>query len=142
MSVDTLSPAALRGVWEAFVAWSGKDDAKLSIVNVQCYDTSTARAADGAATAVGPAVRTKRYHAFACAIYSDERLNDEARVFGESFRNLLTGGDAKPMLYANFAHGDESVEQLYGDGERLDKLRALKRKYDPDQVFSHFIPIY
>ena len=43
--------------------------------------------------------------------------------------------------YPNFSTGDETVEQLYGSGERLERLRALKKQYDPEGLFSRFVPI-
>lgn len=42
----------------------------------------------------------------------------------------------------NFAVGDEDLKQIYGDEERLEKLRALKRKWDPEGWFSNYNPIH
>lgn len=43
--------------------------------------------------------------------------------------------------YVNFAAGDEKPEAVYGSKERLDRLKALKAKWDPEGVFSNFQPI-
>lgn len=43
--------------------------------------------------------------------------------------------------YVNFATGDETQEQIYGGRERLDKLRRLKEKWDPEGVFGFYNPI-
>ncbi len=34
------------------------------------------------------------------------------------------------------ACGDEDLEQLYSSGAKLEKVRALNNKYEPDQLFS------
>jgi len=51
----------------------------------------------------------------------------------------------KPNLlsrYVNYATGDEPLEELYGyDKERLNRLRELKMKWDPEKRFSHYHPI-
>lgn len=41
--------------------------------------------------------------------------------------------------YSNFAHGDESLEEIYG--EPLPRLRELKREWDPRGVFDQCFPI-
>lgn len=47
-----------------------------------------------------------------------------------------------PLNYVNYAFGDESLESIYGyEPWRLDKLRALKRKYDPKNQFRYYNPI-
>jgi FAD/FMN-containing dehydrogenase len=44
--------------------------------------------------------------------------------------------------YVNYAHGDEKLESLYGyEPWRLEKLRALKKEYDPKGKFSFYAPI-
>lgn len=54
-----------------------------------------------------------------------------------------TGGFEKPAVYMNYAQGTEGLGALYGYEEwRLERLKALKKKYDPEGVFSgyHAIP--
>jgi hypothetical protein len=50
------------------------------------------------------------------------------------------GGDSadaiKNPAYANFAHGDESLEAIYGSS--LPKLREVKKKWDPKGVFGQW----
>lgn len=43
------------------------------------------------------------------------------------------------FVYQNYAHGDEPLESLYGyEAWRLERLRALKRKYDPLNRFKAY----
>ncbi len=44
--------------------------------------------------------------------------------------------------YSNYANGDETLEQIYGhESWRLEKLRRLKREWDPNGSFRFFNPI-
>ncbi|EJT81181.1 hypothetical protein GGTG_01165 [Gaeumannomyces tritici R3-111a-1] len=48
----------------------------------------------------------------------------------------------KPASYVNYANGDEPLEPMYGyEPWRLQRLRALKRQYDPHGRFSYYNPI-
>jgi hypothetical protein len=64
--------------------------------------------------------------------------------FGKSARDMLksASGSSELHSYVNYAHGDESLESLYGfEPWRLEKLRALKKEYDPHGRFSFYAPI-
>ena len=41
--------------------------------------------------------------------------------------------------YINFAHGDETLDVVYGQYTQM--LLALKAKYDPKNVFNHWFPL-
>jgi hypothetical protein len=58
---------------------------------------------------------------------------DEAIYIGEGVRQMLVEGSGGPLhAYVNYARGDENPEALYGyEKWRLERLRALKRKFDP-----------
>ena len=43
-------------------------------------------------------------------------------------------------VYVNYAHGDETVEQVYG-ARNLPRLAQLKRTWDPDNVFRFNNPL-
>ncbi|KAJ4400990.1 hypothetical protein N0V91_008244 [Didymella pomorum] len=70
-------------------------------------------------------------------------LDALADDFNGRIRDALIGGDrSKLMAYANYARGDESVEEMYGrEPWRLEKLRRLKKEYDPQGRFNFFAPI-
>ncbi|KAJ7762585.1 FAD binding domain protein, partial [Mycena metata] len=76
--------------------------------------------------------------------YFDSRLDEEAVRLGKEMREIALGGVADGRLdaYVNYAHGDEGVEAWYGhETWRIDKLRALKEKYDPHNRFAFYAPI-
>ncbi len=41
--------------------------------------------------------------------------------------------------YINFAHGDEELDVVYGSS--LQRLQALKKTFDPANVFNHWFPL-
>lgn len=67
-----------------------------------------------------------------------------ATRYGRKARQLFVKG-AQPMrlnAYSNYANGDETLEQIYGyEPWRLEKLRRLKREWDPYGRFRFFNPI-
>jgi hypothetical protein len=75
----------------------------------------------------------------------DPALDTTAVKYGKDLRDILLHGSGRTQLqaYVNYAHGDESLESLYGfEKWRLEKLRSLKRQYDPEQRYSFYAPIH
>ncbi|KAI0120156.1 FAD-binding domain-containing protein [Nemania sp. FL0031] len=73
-------------------------------------------------------------------------LEAPMRMWAKETTDLWTAGKAsrRPDTYVNYASGAsyESVESIYGyDSWRLQKLRGLKTKYDPNNRFRFFVPL-
>lgn len=71
-------------------------------------------------------------------------LDAAAYKYSKAAQKLLQDGqpDQKPTAYVNYAMGDEPLEQIYGyEPWRLERLRNLKKKYDPSNKFRYYIPI-
>ncbi|KAF4996415.1 hypothetical protein FDECE_12451 [Fusarium decemcellulare] len=72
------------------------------------------------------------------------KRDKKAAKLGNDLRQLLhdaSGADEK-AVYVNYAYGDETPEQWYGNQAwRQQRLRSLKDKYDPNGQFSFFGPI-
>ncbi|KAI3331320.1 FAD-binding domain-containing protein [Ustulina deusta] len=66
-----------------------------------------------------------------------------ASKLGPEIRSDISRTSGYPGLtvYLNYAHGDEPIESIYGR-EKLPRLANMKRRWDPDNVFSfqHAIP--
>ncbi|KAB5582982.1 hypothetical protein GE09DRAFT_1181872 [Coniochaeta sp. 2T2.1] len=75
----------------------------------------------------------------------DQVLDDVAQEFAQTLRqHLLEGSDdpARLKAYVNYANGDEPLEAVYGWEEwRLERLRRLKKKWDPDNRMRYYVPI-
>lgn len=71
-------------------------------------------------------------------------LAEEARRYGMRIQEALVRGseDGKLHSYVNYAAGNEAREALYGyEPWRLEKLRGLKRRYDPHGRFDFYLPV-
>lgn len=70
-------------------------------------------------------------------------LDNLAADFGKRMRRALFDGSGQPLhAYVNYAHGDESLQALYGyEDWRMWRLRRLKAKYDPFGKFGYYAPI-
>jgi FAD/FMN-containing dehydrogenase len=71
-----------------------------------------------------------------------ENLNI-GKEYGRKIRDIIFEGSGLKRLpiYVNYAYGDETMEQMYGEAWRVEKLRALKKKYDPHGRFNFYNPI-
>ncbi|KAI1278199.1 hypothetical protein F5Y07DRAFT_361047 [Xylaria sp. FL0933] len=73
-----------------------------------------------------------------------EGKEDAAREWAYASRDVWNQGQPhrRPTTYVNFAAGDESLEMIYGyEPWRLQRLRSLKAKYDPNNRFRWYNPI-
>ena len=76
--------------------------------------------------------------------WKEPELDKTARRVGEQMRQILYKGTGRKEMhtYVNYAHANESLENMYGyEPWRLEKLRSLKKKYDPKGRFSLYAPI-
>lgn len=74
----------------------------------------------------------------------DSSLDARAVEAGRELRQILHNGSNRAEMhsYVNYAHGDESVQNMYGfEAWRGNKLRRLKREYDPEERFRWYAPI-
>ncbi|KAJ8133194.1 hypothetical protein O1611_g427 [Lasiodiplodia mahajangana] len=67
----------------------------------------------------------------------ESSLEGFAEEWAKETRNLWNAGQPgrRPTTYLNYAFGDESLESIYGYDGQLERLRALKHKYDPANRF-------
>lgn len=70
-------------------------------------------------------------------------LDEVATEHGRRLQQVLQAGSGKPLnAYVNYANGYESQQAIYGyESWRLQKLRRLKREWDPHGRFSYYLPI-
>ncbi|KAI0101072.1 FAD-binding domain-containing protein [Daldinia grandis] len=64
----------------------------------------------------------------------EEAANVLARELRQDFTK--TSGFNGLSVYVSYAHGDETVEQVYGK-EKLPRLVSLKKEWDPENVFRY-----
>lgn len=77
--------------------------------------------------------------------YTDPSWSDDVIATAMEIKRVMTASDGPkepPRGYVNYGFGHEAEEELYGyETWRLERLRKLKRKYDPDGKFGFYAPI-
>ncbi|EXL42174.1 hypothetical protein FOCG_15524 [Fusarium oxysporum f. sp. radicis-lycopersici 26381] len=72
-------------------------------------------------------------------------LDGLAQEHGEKLRRHLLEASGDPehlRAYVNYAHGFESLEEMYGhEPWRIEKLKTLKKKWDPENRMRFYAPI-
>lgn len=73
---------------------------------------------------------------------SASATEEASNALGLELRNdfVATSGYDDLAVYVNYAHGDETLEQMYG-ANKLARLAQLKKQYDPNQRFRFNNPI-
>ena len=68
----------------------------------------------------------------------------QAFKLGNQIRDVLQAGTGEKTLstYVNYSFGDETPKAWYGpDAWRQEKLKSLKKEYDPTGQFSFYAPV-
>ncbi|WP_166354928.1 FAD-binding oxidoreductase [Phytoactinopolyspora limicola] len=93
------------------------------------------------ADATAFAHRDRGYAVMAASLFQQAEMEPECDTWVSGFAAGLSGGSAPP--YVNFL-GDEGPDRVQAayPGRTWDRLREVKRRYDPDNVFhaNHNIP--
>ncbi|KAL8639487.1 MAG: hypothetical protein Q9226_008865 [Calogaya cf. arnoldii] len=114
-----------------------------SFVQFEAFPMQAVKAVDPASTAY-PHREDNILVAFSTQYILSAETVAAANKYGRLARQLFVEG-AHPLrfnAYSNYANGDETLEQLYGyEPWRLEKLKMLKRKWDPERRFRFFNPI-
>jgi hypothetical protein len=66
-----------------------------------------------------------------------------SQKYGKIIQNALFKGTGLKhrLTYVNYANGNESLTEMYGEPWRVEKLKKLKKKYDPNGRFKFYNPL-
>jgi hypothetical protein len=138
----------LRKAYEIFANATADPRFSTSATLLENYGINVVRNIDAGSTALPAEERTYPILASAIMWYEgdDAKTHEDARVYATGIRNALYHGvDARKQkrhTYVNYAFGDESLQEVYGYEQwRLDKLKTLKKAYDPKNAFGYYVPI-
>ncbi|KAL8805831.1 MAG: hypothetical protein Q9182_001743 [Xanthomendoza sp. 2 TL-2023] len=137
---EGLVPKTWRAVYEHFKQFvAANPEAAGTSVLAEYYPVQKA-VAIGNATSSYP-FRDVPIHVVAIPMYKDRSFDATANAWGVRFRDVLrsTDGLRENSTYINFAHGDEPLEEVYG--ESLGRLKTLKKRYDPLNRFNQWFPL-
>jgi FAD/FMN-containing dehydrogenase len=115
-----------------------------SFIMHEGYSTKGVDAVDSASTAYP--FRADRHLTLFNAVvpHNDPAREAKAAAWAEEVRQQWAAGQPGIPIdaYVNYANGLETVEERYGHEQwRIDRLRGLKAKYDPQNRFRFFNPI-
>ncbi|KAF2471875.1 FAD-binding domain-containing protein [Lindgomyces ingoldianus] len=140
VSLNSWPLANLRGLLEIFASMPSAF--RSSIVLLEAYATN--RVSEIPSESISYPDRGGQLLISPLLTYAaNASLDEEAFSIGKRIRNMLLNGIDEPLIaYVNYAHGDESLEAVYGyESWRLEKLRRLKAEYDPHKKFNFYVPI-
>lgn len=144
ISLQSYSTVAQRKVFMAFSlltkAYPALDGSSYAF---EGYAVAGVRAVPDASTAF--AHRQDNIMLSPLMVYApNATLDPIVAEFGNAARDILYEYSGSPELhvYVNYAHGDETLQQIYGyERWRQEKLKALKTLYDPMGYFDFYAPI-
>lgn len=134
----------LRSAYNIFSKLTADSRFSTSAMLLESYGLNGVRAVDPASTALAPKERERPILTTPVVWWAGNyaKTRDEAYAYAKSIRDALyTGVSLKRHAYVNYAVGDETVEEMYGyEKWRLEKLRQLKAKWDPQNTFKWYNP--
>lgn len=72
---------------------------------------------------------------------NDESQDDAINAFGADFQSLMAAFSGYEDLQVYVNYGRDEGEKVWYSERKLPRLKALKRKYDPRELFSHYNPV-
>lgn len=133
----------LRAAFDRFSMFTANETYSTSAFILESYGRGRAMQVPKEENAVAPAER--ELHLLASPLLwwkgDDQEVRKRALSEGEKIREDMRGKGASKHTYVNYAVGWEDLEDLYGGGLRLERLRKLKEEWDPEGRFGFYIPI-
>lgn len=145
VDLQSYNPSAQRLAFDAFNNFTQKFPAfNNSLVLFEGYSTQGVQNIQADSTAFSH--REGNLLVMPLIIYppTDKKRDLQGSRFGEHLRQILYHGSEQDEMhsYVNYAFGSEGPEAWYGNEPwRLERLRSLKAKYDPEGRFSFYAPI-
>ncbi|KAK6500989.1 hypothetical protein TWF506_003747 [Arthrobotrys conoides] len=137
MGIERLDSAAFLEIWNLMTEFSKTGAGGPAILIERFPKAKTLSFADD--TVFPPSNRGIGYEVVCFPIYQDAALDDKAKDFVQTVRNIWVqqcGDPKKPSCYGACAGFDEPLETMFGDAERVKKLMTIKRKWDPENYWG------
>jgi hypothetical protein len=140
VSADTYNVTSLREVLDIMTTFP--PEFRSSAVLLESYSTNRVGQIPSDSTAYPDRDGQLLYSPF-MTYEPNATLDTLAWDYAGRIRDTMIEGTGKMYeAYVNYARGDETTEELYGYEEwRLERLRRLKKEYDPHGRFNLFAPI-
>ncbi|GKT67252.1 hypothetical protein ColTof4_13636 [Colletotrichum tofieldiae] len=139
-SIARWDPASMRESYNIFVDLVAIETYNTSTFIFESYGRKGVRDIADGFNAVPPEERNKHNMLAAFLFWSGDNEAElaVARQFGERLQVASRNGEAAHS-YVNYAIGGEELQQVYGrDVDRLERLQAIKTKFDPYNKFGFY----
>ncbi|KAM0277212.1 hypothetical protein ACHAQH_005995 [Verticillium albo-atrum] len=141
-ALNNMTASSWPAIWDLYAGFQKLPGAENTAIVIERYNLDKARSVGRGATAVHDELRFDSFaQAIALPWYKDAALDTQALDFASKVRDIWSfSANAKVNpAYINFAHGDEDLVAIYGSS--LPRLKALKKKYDPTNVFGQWFSL-
>jgi hypothetical protein len=135
---------AMRKGFEVFSELTAEETFSTSAWLLESYGRGGVQAVDKSANAVAPEERENHLLTSPMLWWvGDDKANQEkAEEYGAKMRKAVRSGSTANHAYVNYAMGDEGLREMYGHSDtRMQKLKSLKKKWDPENKFGFYNPI-
>ncbi|KXJ85290.1 hypothetical protein Micbo1qcDRAFT_56175 [Microdochium bolleyi] len=143
-SVSRWDPAGMRAGFTEFTKLTRNPTFNASIWLLESYGRRGVQQIPVESAAV-PAEERERHILHSPILWwdgADAADRKEVEAWAERYQKAVASPNEEPHFYVNYARGGEAVPLVYGtDGSRLERLRRLKREWDPDNRFGFYNPI-
>ncbi|KNG82581.1 FAD binding domain-containing protein [Aspergillus nomiae NRRL 13137] len=143
--LETYNATAQKQAYEVFAeAVRGSSIFNGSLVTFDGYSTQGVKSIAADSTAVPYRDQNILVGPLIAYMPGDAALDEKAAQVGNQIRQILHEGSGREhvLAYVNYAYGTEGPEEWYGSEEwRQSRLQSLKKKYDPNGMFSFYAPI-
>lgn len=133
-----LDPKAMRACFNDYSSFvKTNPSARQSVVVFQVYDVAKSLELEYCGGESAYPHRQFGILASVVAKYEDARLDAAAGEFVNEALETLTPKEGKNVYY-NISRGRETLEELFGSAERVERLRVIKKTWDPENQFKGF----
>lgn len=136
--------AAIRRGFKYYTALTADETFATSLWLLESYGRSGVRHVPVDSNAV--AAEERSYHILTSPILwwkgDDDNDRKKAEWYSGQIQRAVRTGVVPFHTYVNYASGNDRLADMYGwDGDRLARLKALKRQWDPEHRFGFYNPI-
>ncbi|OBT64763.1 hypothetical protein VE03_06517 [Pseudogymnoascus sp. 23342-1-I1] len=133
-----LDAKAMRACWNDYSSFvKANSSANQSAVVFQVYDVAKSLELESLGGESAFPHRQFGIVASVVAKYEDAHLDAAAAEFVDETLELLTPKEGK-NVYSNISRGGETLEELFGSADKVERLRDIKKRWDTTNQFKGF----
>ncbi|KAK6352004.1 hypothetical protein TWF718_005153 [Orbilia javanica] len=139
MGIERLDIAAFYEIWDLWLEFGQNEGTETSVVLVERFSKKKSLEVSDEETAFSHLHRGIVYEVSIAPGYRDKRLDGKAQDFTNRARDILIEKCSDPGKIRSYPAGagfHEPIESIFGGEERVQKLLAIKQKWDPENYWG------